>query len=789
VFFLPSRRVLAIFLLLAGACTGLAQSTLIPLTTRRGMVFDQAGTHLYITTSDGFVRPYNLITNQLEAGYNLGGSLNGVDIAADDSFLLVAQGNVANGNGVVHRLDLMTGVSTDLTYPLAPNESGAFDVAIGSNNVAMLTTSLGVQGWTPLRQIDLATNVIQERTDVHGSDPYGIGIAAGTRILRSASRVRLYFLEGLVSAGAVFTYDVAANLLGPNVKTSISLVTAGAAVNRDGTILGSRFRSGASFETPDFKYIRAFSAPDGGVAFDAMADRFYAVETATDQIIAYETNTYVEQFRIDIGETLAPDVTQFGTGTLVASQDGKYLALETPAGIRVLPIPSPLPTPPGPKPLTFGTGRQVVFSHSGSYLYITTAEGLVQRYNFSTGQIDANYDLGGSLNGADISADDSFLLVAQNVVGLTQGMFQKLDLQSGNVTVIDYPLSFAESGGWDVAIAANGIALVTTRLNGIGPVPFRQIDPSSVISVRTDIPINPPFSEIEQDAQVRRSADGTLLYILQDFSPGVFLYSSTSNTFGPGLGIIGSATSSAAVNRNGTLVATRSYLNSATIRTAPAFQLLHTFITNGLDGALAFDGQRDMVYGVNSFFNQIVACDTNTFAEMYRLNIGEEVPAPLSRFGQGVLAASPDGQHLALITPTTVRVFALPSPTPIPAATPTITISSSGQVTEGGSAAFTVTASSNTARPVAVNYAIGGSAAFGTDYTVGNSFAQAGAATIPVGQNSVSIPLAVVLDQLKEKKETITMTLAPGSGYAFGAATKKKKPKPPSATVTIAASK
>lgn len=70
-----------------------AQSTLIPLTTRRDFVFDHSGTFLFITTSDGFVRRYNLNSGVLEDGYSLRGSLYGIDITADDSFLLAAQRN------------------------------------------------------------------------------------------------------------------------------------------------------------------------------------------------------------------------------------------------------------------------------------------------------------------------------------------------------------------------------------------------------------------------------------------------------------------------------------------------------------------------------------------------------------------------------------------------------------------------------------------------------------------------------------------------------------------------
>ena len=63
--------------------------------------------------------------------------------------------------------------------------------------------------------------------------------------------------------------------------------------------------------------------------------------------------------------------------------------------------------------------------------------------------------------GADIAADDSFLLVADESPGLTEGAFRKLDLHTGEVASIKYKLEFQEIGGGDVAIAAN--ALHATR--------------------------------------------------------------------------------------------------------------------------------------------------------------------------------------------------------------------------------------------------------------------------------------------------------------------------------------
>ena len=50
-----------------------------------------------------------------------------MDIAADDSFLLLAQGNATASQGVIQRLSLTTGKITAIPYPLGYSEAGAWD--------------------------------------------------------------------------------------------------------------------------------------------------------------------------------------------------------------------------------------------------------------------------------------------------------------------------------------------------------------------------------------------------------------------------------------------------------------------------------------------------------------------------------------------------------------------------------------------------------------------------------------------------------------------------------------
>src|SRR6185295_15582766 len=108
--------------------------TPIPTTAnRRDMVFNHDGTYLYFSTSDGLVERVNVAANAIDKVYDLGGSVSAIDIAADDSFLLVAQNYTGIADGVIQRINLKTDVITNLNYRLTDVAGAPSDLAIASN--------------------------------------------------------------------------------------------------------------------------------------------------------------------------------------------------------------------------------------------------------------------------------------------------------------------------------------------------------------------------------------------------------------------------------------------------------------------------------------------------------------------------------------------------------------------------------------------------------------------------------------------------------------------------------
>jgi DNA-binding beta-propeller fold protein YncE len=112
--------------------------------------------------------------------------------------------------------------------------------------------------------------------------------------------------------------------------------------------------------------------------------------------------------------------------------------------------------------------RDLVFDPTRDLLYITTSSGLVQRYDVANQTLLTPWNVGTSLNGADITPDASALYVAESQLSGSQGVLHRVDLNDGSVSNITYNLAFYEGGTWDVAVANNGTAFFSTTFQGSG---------------------------------------------------------------------------------------------------------------------------------------------------------------------------------------------------------------------------------------------------------------------------------------------------------------------------------
>ena len=115
---------------------------------------------------------------------------------------------------------------------------------------------------------------------------------------------------------------------------------------------------------------------------------------------------------------------------------------------------------------------------------------------------------------------------------------------------------------------------------------------------------------------------------------------------------------------------------------------------------MAFDPNLDVIYVANSTTDQVIAYDTATWKEKYRLAVGEDVGVA-SPLDNGMMTVSSDGRWLFLSTNQGVRVLALPVGTGVAASV--IVSSFPVYVKAGVTGAFQVTAK-DPAGNVAIGY-------------------------------------------------------------------------------------
>lgn len=314
------------------------QSVLIPVTDRRDLIFDPQRDLLYITTSDGDLQRYDIDTQTLLNPFNVGNSLNGGDITPDGNALYIAEDQRGATQGFVRKVSLSDGTVTNLTYDLDFGEGGAWDVNIALNGKGFLTTDYEGSGWTPFRELDLTTDTLSIRTDVGGS--IRGEVRQNTSINRSADRSFLFMTESNSSAGPIFTYDGVTDTFPKRARTDTFLSSALSAVNRDGSLIALELNNGISIFDQNLNAIENLGNVDGGMAFDPVSDILYAANSTTDEIIAFNTDTWDEIYRIDIGEDIGSGFSNssrpLGNGVMTVSDNGQHLFMSTPDGVRML---------------------------------------------------------------------------------------------------------------------------------------------------------------------------------------------------------------------------------------------------------------------------------------------------------------------------------------------------------------------------------------------------------------------------------------------------------------------
>ena len=106
-----------------------------------------------------------------------------------------------------------------------------------------------------------------------------------------------------------------------------------------------------------------------------------------------------------------------------------------------------------------------VYDDANDILYLSTLSGEVLRFNAVTGSFLSPIDVGVGLASIALSRDGSFLLVGENKLTVSNGEpydhIDRISLSNLAITHLDFQVEWLEEGVTDIAIAANGEALIS----------------------------------------------------------------------------------------------------------------------------------------------------------------------------------------------------------------------------------------------------------------------------------------------------------------------------------------
>ena len=322
--------------------------SLIPVTGRRDLVYDDTHGMLLITTAAGTIERYDPVLRSSLAPLTGGASYNGADIAPDGSAIYVAEGQRSLVQSIVRKIDPVTGATTIL-HNNSP-VGGAWDVEIGANGTGIVDYRFEGSGWVNLDKLTLAADTLTST---------GRTVRQNSNLFRGAGRNLMFGTESNISSGPIWTYDPATGTFPSSASTNSFLDNVLASVNRTGTLIAMEFGTGATVMNPSFGTVKTLSGIDGGVAFDPARDVLYGVNSSSDQIVAYDTNTWLVKYSLPIGENV-PTGTMLNNGVMAVSGDGKWLFLSSPAGVRVFSVQPTLTISAGASSVT--TGQPVTFT-------------------------------------------------------------------------------------------------------------------------------------------------------------------------------------------------------------------------------------------------------------------------------------------------------------------------------------------------------------------------------------------------------------------------------------------
>ena len=300
--------------------------------------------------------------------------------------------------------------------------------------------------------------------------------------------------------------------------------------------------------------------------------------------------------------------------------------------------------------MVYDSGRDVVYISNG---------GSILRYHLGSNTFLPAFETGGNLGGIDISPDGNTLVVADRRRLETVVWVYVVNLQTEQITQLQFPRAFFEGGTYTVAFANDGSVLSTSLFEGSGWIPLRKFNPLTGAWSQ--------LAEVRHDSMVTASGDMGIIGIAEaDISDGPFgryriadgnllIKSGQNGTgwFNFEIGVNRNGTQFAIPTFNGTYIADQNLVK---------FRLIGQNAGNHPIGVV-YHPVENTVYFAWSGTMQIRAFDTVSFAQTAAYDFEHTFSwTGNSAFTQGRLKTSRDGSLLFATVDGGVRYLRLYDP-------------------------------------------------------------------------------------------------------------------------------
>ncbi len=308
-------------------------------------VYDTERKLLYFGTTSGTIYRWSPYSQTFLTPINIGGDITSLALSSDDQFLLAGRSDIAadgdNFDVTIDRVSLNTLAITPLVFTVGGYERGVASIAVDNQDAALVSTTFGGSGWTPIRSFPAETSSFNP-TPVSGL----ASVSAPAYLISSEHGRYILVAPSNISDGPLQLYDSQSG----TVVASTDLYALGAAgfnngkedVNEHAGLVVDDTYNNIFVLNTSLSLVKDLSSLQRagsiiGAHFSENGRDLFLWDASTQDILVYDTTSWEQTATIPVTAQIAGPV---GDGNLIGlmqvSGDGRFLFLDTGVGIETI---------------------------------------------------------------------------------------------------------------------------------------------------------------------------------------------------------------------------------------------------------------------------------------------------------------------------------------------------------------------------------------------------------------------------------------------------------------------